>query len=127
MKAFVEKLRVIERDLSTEDGPFLLFALFLREDPADYWDLLVAAPWMEADKGKALRSIASKLQAAAAPDELAKLSRIVIVEDTAPALAAIQSAISVEHGLTEIKDSSFNGLKIKHAYVITSQREKSSV
>ncbi len=127
MNSFAEKMRLVERDLSTEEGPFLLFALFLRDEPAEYWDLLVSAPWVEANKGRALRRIASKLQSVATPEELAKLSRIVIVEKAASTLAAVNMLASVEHGMVEVRDSSFNGLKIKHAYVITSRKEKSPV
>ncbi len=127
MKSLAEKLRTLEREISEEKGAFLLFALFLRDEPEGYWDLLVAAPWAEADKGGTLRLIASRLQPIARPEELAKLSRIVIIESTSPALEAMQSAIHVEHGLAEIRDSMFNGLKVNHAYVVTSQRERTSV
>ena len=127
MKNFAEKLRAMEQEIAMEKGPFLLFALLLREDAADSWDFLVSAPWLEADKGAAFKYMASKLQSMASPAELEKLSRIVILERNQPLLAAIQSAMRVEHGLAEVVNSSFNGLKIEHAYIITSQREVSPV
>lgn len=127
MKIFAEKLRAVEREIAADKGPFLLFALFLREDAADYWDVLVSAPWLETDKGAALRYLAPKLQAVASATELEKLSRIVIIGTNQPALAAIQSAFHVEHGFTEVINSNFNGLKIEHAYIITSRREPSPV
>ena len=55
MKAFAEKLVPVERQIAAEKGAFLLFALFLREDAPDVWDLVVAAPWIEANKSEALR------------------------------------------------------------------------
>lgn len=127
MKIFAEKLRAVEREIAAEKGPFLLFALFLREDAADHWDVLVSAPWLEADKGAALRYLAPKLQAVASAAELEKLSRIVIIGRNQPALAAIQSAFQVEHGFAEAINNNFNGLKIEHAYIITSRREPSPV
>jgi len=48
MKELVEKPRKLEAEIAAEKGPFLLFALFLRQDAADRWDLVVAAPWIEA-------------------------------------------------------------------------------
>ena len=123
MKDFAEKLRPVEQEIATEKGPFLLFALFLREDAPDLWDLLVSAPWIDANQGEALRYIVPKLQAAASKKELAKLSRIAIIEKSQPALAAIQSAFHIEHGLAEVQSSNFFGLQIKHAYIITSRRE----
>lgn len=123
MKELAEKLRAVEQQIAKEKGPFLLFALFLREDAPGLWDLLVSAPWIEASKGDALRYIVPRLQAVATPEELAKLSRVAIIEKSQPALAAIQSAFHVEHGLAEVQSSNFFGLQINHAYIITSRRE----
>jgi hypothetical protein len=122
MKALVDKLVRFEQNVSDEKGPFLLFALFLREEALDVWDLLVSAPWIEADKGAAFRYLAEKLSQLATPAELTKISRIVVIEQSNPALAAMQSAMHVQHGTAEIQNSNFFGLQIKHAYVITSQR-----
>jgi hypothetical protein len=45
MRDLAVKLRGLERTLSEEKGPFNLFALLLREDAPDVWDLVVAAKW----------------------------------------------------------------------------------
>lgn len=121
MKDFVNRLVEIERALSEEKGRFNLFALFLRED-APTWDLLIAAPWADKGKPSTLKSIAQKLQKSLNKSELLMLSRIVIVDQGHPALAAIQKAIRIEHGRAEIINSTFFGLQIKFAYVITSRR-----
>lgn len=123
MKAFVEKLLQIEKRLSKEKGPFLLFALFLRDDSPDLWDLLVSAAWIDKDKSTALRLISQRLHDIASPDEIVKLSRIVMIEKSNPALGAVQSAVHVEHGIEEIQSSNFFGLQIKHAFVITSRKD----
>ena len=122
MKVLVEKLVALEQEVSAEKGDFLLFALFLREDALDVWDLLVSAPWIEGDKGGAFRYLAGKLSEKATPDELTKISRIVVIEQSNPALGAMQSAIHIAHGTAEIENSNLFGLQIKHAYVITSRR-----
>lgn len=123
MKQFAEKLQTVEQQISAEKGSFLLFALFLREDAPNLWDLLVSAPWIEADKGQALRYIVPKLKAVASKEELGKLSRVAIIEKGQPALSAIQMAFHVEHGLVEVQSSVFFSLQIKHAYIITSRHE----
>jgi hypothetical protein len=123
MREFAEKLVPVERQIAEEKGAFLLFALFLREDAPDLWDLLVSAPWIEANKGDALRYLVPKLKAVATPDELARLSRIAIIEKDQPALSALQSAFHMEHSVAEVQSSNFFGLQIKHAYIITSRRE----
>lgn len=123
MKDIAEKLVKAEQQMSDEKGRFLLFALFLREDAPDLWDLLVSADWIEANKGEALRYITGKLKSVVEPIELSKLSRIVIIEQTNPALGAIQSAFHIEHSVADVQSSNFFGLQIKHAYIITSRRE----
>lgn len=126
MKEIVEKLREIEDELSNAKGPFDLFGLFLREDAPDVWDLVVAGSWIEQNKSEALREISKALQQKLAPGELTKLSRVVIVDDTNPALSAIAAAISVEHGNAFVKDSNFFGLAIKEAFIITAHTRKAA-
>ena len=127
MKVVVEKLLKVERQIAGERGPFSLFALFLREDAQDKWDLVASAPWLEKNKQEAFAFLADQIRSSLAPDELLTLSRIVLVEHNDPALDAIHNALKAEHGIIEVKDSSFFGLDIKHAYIITSQKETEAV
>jgi hypothetical protein len=121
MKELVKKLVKVETAISKEKGELNLFALFLREDAPNKWDLLIASPWAERNKSEALRVLSGRLQKALTKKDLMKLSRIVIIDQSNPALSAIQRAIHVEHSDAEIKDSNFFGLQIRHAYVITSK------
>jgi hypothetical protein len=123
MKDFAEKLRSLEKEIAGEKGRFLLFALILREDAVDSWDVLVNAPWLEADKSAGLRFLAPKIQALGTAEELQRLSRIVIIERNQPILGAIQAALNVEHSLSEISRCNFSGIRIEQAYIITSRRE----
>jgi hypothetical protein len=123
MKEITEKLVRAEQEMAAEKGAFLLFAVFLREDAPDVWDLVVASSWIARDKSDSLRYISDKVRSVLDASELVKLSRIVLIEPDSPALAAFQQAIHVEHGIAEIKDSDFSGLRIKHAYLITSRRD----
>lgn len=122
MKSVAEKLVQIEKNMTEEKGPFVLFALFLREDAPDLWDLLVSASWISLKKEESLKYIAEKTGKGLTPEEILKLSRIVVIEEDNPALDALLRAINVEHGMAEIQDSNFFGLQIKHAYLITSHR-----
>lgn len=122
MKNIAEKLAQLERDIAKEKEPFILFALFLREDAPDLWDVLVSSLWITKNKEESIKYIAERIRQTLNPEELLKLSRIVVIEQDNPALDALQRAIHVEHGMSEIKDSNFFGLQIKHAYLITSQR-----
>jgi len=124
MKEFLEKIRAVEQEIAEEKGDFLLFGLFLREDAPDVWDLLVSAPWIsQKKKSDALDDIIAKLRGKLSDNEMIKLSRIVIIEKDNPELDALQPLIQTKGDITEIKDSNFFGLPIKHAYLIRGQKK----
>lgn len=122
MRDLLGKFVELERTLSQERGEFSLVALFLREDASDKWDLIVAAPWIEVDRKEALAYITTQIQQRFNSEELARLSRVVPVDRSNPAVEAMNQAINCQHGQNEVRDSNFFGLQIKHAYIITSQR-----
>ncbi len=122
MKELFDKLRSLEEEISDEKGGFALFALFLREEAVDRWDLVVAAPWFGNDKKKTLDYLTRKLRSYLTAHELVSLSRIVLVKASEPSVQAINAAVEVEHGAIEVRDTTFFGLQIKHAYIITSKR-----
>jgi hypothetical protein len=126
MKAIVEKLRGTEKALAKAKGPFDLFAIFLREDAPEVWDLVVAASWIESDRPEALRIISKRVQQDLSPTELTKISRIVIVDQAHAALQAVTSAVGVQHTVIEVKDSNFFGLQIKEGFIITAQKRKAA-
>lgn len=113
-------------ETSIEKGEYDLFALFLREDSSNKWDILVSADWMNNNKEQALKYLAPKIQKSFTKYELVQISRIVIIEENNPALPALQQAISIKHCSAEIKDSNFFGLQIKHAFLITSRRRQAA-
>jgi GH15 family glucan-1,4-alpha-glucosidase len=124
MNQFIEKLRSLENEISKEKGKFSLFALFLREDAADKWDLVVSAPWLMENQKEALDYLAKQLRDHLDDQELLSLSRIIFIDEGDPRSEAICQAIGrairIEHGIAEVKDSIFFGLEIKHAFIITS-------
>jgi hypothetical protein len=121
------KFSRLESDLAASRGPFALFALFLREDVPDRWDLIVSAPWASEDKTAALDYIVGKIQKDLGPDDLMQLSRIVFVDPQDESVRSLNKAISIEHGSVEVRDSNFFGLPIKHAFIITSTRPATPV
>jgi hypothetical protein len=121
MKEQAEKLKIIE-ELSKSKGPFQLFALFLREDAPGKWDILVSSDWARADKSAAINLIVDKIRSVFSDQEMLMLSRLIVLDKNDVALHALHSSILVEHGLSEISDSNFLGLPIKHAYLITSKK-----
>lgn len=117
-----EKLASLEKDVSTEKGEFSLFGLFLREDAKDEdkWDILVAAPWLDANEKQGLEYLAKEIQKRLEPDELLSISRIVILEKDNPILKAINKSVKAKHVEFEVEDSNFYGIQITHAFISTS-------
>ena len=126
MKQLVDKLASLERDMASDKGAFSLFALLLREDAEDKWDLLASAPWLEVNKKASLEYFVNQLHTRLDTQELLSLSRIVLLEKGNPVLEAIHKAARVQHGMTEMRDRIFFDLPIKHAYLITSEKDDST-
>ena len=122
MKEQAEKLQKVEKELSDSKGQFELFALFLREDAPNKWDLLISADWARENKKDAINCILEEVRKVLSDQELLMLSRLIILDKDDMALKALHGAINTEHGLAEISDSNFFGLAIKHAYLITSKK-----
>ncbi len=123
MRNLVEKFIAVEKEIAEEKGGFTLFALFLREGSPDRWDVVVSAPWFGNDEKSVLDYLVMKLQSHLAPEELIKLSRIVVLEPDNPGVKDVNKAVNVEHGRVEMFDVDFFGLDIEHAYIITSDQK----
>jgi hypothetical protein len=123
----LEKLGAIERDVAAEKGLFRFFALFLREDSPGKWDLLVSAPWLDANQQEGMDYLAKQVQSRLNTEELLSLSRLVFIGEDNPGLEAILRGMNVQHGdRIEVRDCNFFGLEIKHAYIITSDNTQTS-
>jgi hypothetical protein len=120
-----EKFGEFESQVAADKGGFTLFALFLREEVPDRWDLIVSAPWTGDDKREAVNYFVSEIKSKLGDAGLTSLSRIVVVDPQDAAVQAINRAIQIEHGNVEVRDSNFFGLPIKTAYFITSMRPPS--
>jgi len=121
----LEKLKAIEQRIAKKKGDFVLFALFLREDSPDRWDLVVSAPWI-GDENKALQYLVAELKSHLKMAELIRLSRIIIVDPSDAPVQAINRAVRVEHGDVESRDRDFFGMHMAQALIITSKPLASS-
>jgi len=124
----VQKFVRLESEVAAVKGDFTLFALFLREDVPDRWDLIVAAPWVGGDKEESVNFLIDQIKQRLGEQELTNLSRIVLADPDDVSVANFNRAIRVEHGPPiEVVDSNFFGMPIKHAYIITSKRPQAPV
>jgi hypothetical protein len=125
MKDLIDKLRLLETEISQKQGDFSLFALLLREDAQNKWDLVASASWFWSDKKKTLDYLAKKLRSRLTSDEFLTLSRIVLIKESDPTLHALQQAFQVHHTPIEVQDCNLFGLQIQRAYIFTSRRNGS--
>jgi len=125
MKELINKLQQLETDISQKQGEFSLFALLLREDAQNKWDLVASASWFWSDKKKTLDYLTKKLRSRLTSDEFLTLSRIVLIDDSDPALHALQQGFQVHHIPIEVQDCNLFGLQIQRGYIFTSRRNAS--
>ncbi len=126
MKESVAKFREIELLMSTEKGAFNLFALFLREDSPNKWDLVVSAPWIKAHDKENYDYFAKHLRSKLLPEELISISRVALLDEDNPELEKLYRAFSIEHGSFEVINDNFFGMPMKHGFIITSKRHPAS-
>ncbi len=126
MNTILEKLKTVVRSLENEHGPILVFALFLREDPLEKWDIVVSATWLNSNDRLSYETIASKIQKALNSSELVQLSRIVILDSSDPVVAFLQGEVLVTNGhYKEVPGGTFSdkfGFTIKRAYLLRCQK-----
>jgi hypothetical protein len=121
VKSLVEKVRSCLPALD-KLGAVYLFALFEREDATGKWDIVLSSEWSDKDATSANKFVSSQVVPLLDPEELASLSRVVVIPSTAPAIAAMSSAMNVDGGSVEVQDCTFSGLQIKHAFVFRCKR-----
>jgi hypothetical protein len=118
------KLQKFMKQVEARKGRFTLFGLFLREDSPGLWDLVLAAPWLENGKLKALGEFVEKMSQAFGHDEVMSFSRIVTLNHDDPALRAILSETSSLKRPFEQQGHDLFGLPIEHAVILRAAKPK---
>lgn len=125
MNNTLEKLKKILVDLESEKGPILVFALFLRVDPLEKWDIVISASWLDPNDISSYKIISEKIQKNLSPTELVQLARIVILANDDPVVLFLQNSQSVLNGhFGEVSGDIFSekfGFSIKKAYLLRCQ------
>lgn len=117
-----EKFAELESHVAEEKGPFVFFALFLREGAPNRWDVMVCAPWASPHDRDVTKYFVHQIKSLLGSETLIMLSRIVVLDPDHAAVEEVNREIQVEHGRVEIRDRDFFGQTVKHAYIITSKR-----
>ena len=120
----LEKYSKAVSHFESQYGRFTLFALFLREDAPDRWDLLVSSRWLESGEIRSLGDFVDELKQQIGEEEFLILSRIVTLTHEDQGLWAILRAVRLRRGVAEIRDVSFFGVVVKHGYVLRADRSQ---
>jgi hypothetical protein len=118
----VDKLIRVEKHLSKKKGPFDLFAMVMREDLSDKWDILVAADWIENNFDSSLKFISKELTKKLSSDELSAISKVVLLSIFDPRVKSVQKLMEIEHLDAELINVHVFGFFVNHAFIITSKR-----
>jgi hypothetical protein len=131
MNEIIEKIKSIIKNLEEERGPFLICALFLREDSWEKWDFIVAATWLNPKEMDSWKIVSNKLQECLSTSEIVQLSRIVLLDQKDPVVSFLLDLEPVRNGTykelsTETLSDRFK-FAIKRAYLLRSHKpDKSS-
>jgi hypothetical protein len=129
MKEVLDKFKDLIKSLESEHGQFLVFALFLRVEPFETWDLIISADWLSPSEMNSYRLIASKLQEVLTESESLQFSRIVLLKPDDPTIKFLLDLETVKNGA--YKEFSGEALTekfkftIKRAYLLRSLKQAS--
>jgi hypothetical protein len=118
-RELLEKFQKMEMRISRERGPFNLFALFLPEDAANLWDLVISAPWADDNESEALRYMVRELQKDLTTQEILRLSRTVFIPTWFDELEELYEEHPVEHGKVILRNREFGLQFVEKGYIIT--------
>ncbi|MDE3055411.1 MAG: hypothetical protein KGI80_01755 [Verrucomicrobiota bacterium] len=126
MKQVIEKLKAVISVLEKEHERLLIFALFLREEPFEKWDIVVSSAWLNSKELGSYKLVTSKVQEVLSESELAQFSRIVLLDPEDPVVSFLLELETIKNGgykelPGDVLSDKF-GFTIKRAYLLRSQR-----
>jgi len=123
----IEKLKSVIRLLEEKKGDLLIFAIFLREEPLEKWDVLVAADWLNSVDMDAYKVVASNIQQTLDSSELVQFSRVVILDQDDPVVSFLLDLETIKNGgYKELNAGTLSEkfkFVIKRAYLLRSQKK----
>lgn len=129
MKEILDKFKSVVLSLEENYGSILLFALFLREDSLEKWDIVVSASWLNSSDKNAYTKVISKIQSILNSSELIEISRVVILDNTDPVVSFLQEVCPLTNGGFKETPKDFSvepfsekfGFTIRKAYILRCQ------
>jgi hypothetical protein len=126
MNSLLDKLKLVMQALEKANNPFLIFALFLREEPLEQWDVVVSATWLNSSEIDSYKKVSSEIQTSLTSEELMQLARVVILNPNDTLVVSLQNEFSVKNGKPKDVSSEFFiekfPFKIKRAFLLHCQK-----
>ena len=116
----INGLRKAMHEITAKKGDFTLFALFRRANGLGGWDLVVAAPWLEAGRLKAIGEVID-LVTKSIGRWLQHLARVEVVPSDDPTVKLLAST-PVEDGERRLVNTDLFGLQIEEAIILRAKR-----
>ncbi|NHZ42460.1 hypothetical protein [Massilia aquatica] len=105
----LDKLAIIEGEISAEKGKLTFFGLFKRSSPTESWILIVSSSWSDGDgHPDAIDYIVGKYYAVCDDSERVLIARVAIVDTDDDALEDLLEAYDVEHGRVKIRKNAMS-------------------
>ncbi|CUI07297.1 hypothetical protein BN2497_9371 [Janthinobacterium sp. CG23_2] len=124
LKVLLNKLAVIEREISEEKGVLTFFAILLPwsgREPA--WELTVSANWADRDhRPAAISYIVDKYYAVCSNPERMMIAHVSIIDTDDDELDDMLDDYDVEHGLVKMKYSRYFDQEFERGYIFTCKR-----
>ena len=117
----VDKFVEIEREIASEKGDFVLFALLEREERPGRWDVVAAAPWLGEDKRPALDYIIRKIDRNLSREERETLSRVVLLDPSDAFVVTVNRDFRVADGAPkEVARMTLADVYVTEGYILKS-------
>ncbi len=120
-----EKFRKAEEEVAGDRGGFALFGLFEMEDHPGKWDLVAAAPWLDALSTSGIKEVIDAVSKHFNVKDWKIVSVVVTMKTDSDFAQAITRKYHFEHQVEEIGNTYVNGVYVSHAFLITSNQNPS--
>ena len=124
-KGLIEHCIQAEAVLSQENGGFILFGLFARDESAGKWDILAAAPWLTTDRA-GIQRIVDALMPLVEREEWGRVGSVVPLDPESDYVRSLLRRHHVEHGWDEVAYTAYNGVFINNAIIVTANKDAAS-
>lgn len=126
MNELIKKLKSVILSIEKKNGPLIIGALFLREEPLEKWDILFTAPWLNPAERISYQIIADTLKEFLNDSDYIDIGRIVILYQDDPIVSYLLNLDTISNGgfkelPTDELTEKFK-VTIKRAYLLRSQK-----